>query len=124
MKKILSLVMTVLITVILFIGCGSTTEEIKNSTLDQELSYGTLKDIFDYSKYEVTVKKGEKSIDVTLAYNGEVLRVGIVTGIRNIIERELGKEYSTIKLTIVQEKPQFDNVKYEYRDGKWDKEVE
>lgn len=123
MKKILSLLMVVLIS-ILFIGCGSTTKEIKNSELDQAINNGTLKDIFDYSTYEVTDDNGNKSINVTLAYNDEVLRNGVVTGIRNIVERELSKEYQTINLTIIQEKPQFDSVNYIFKDGKWDKEVE
>ena len=115
--------MVVLIS-ILFIGCGSTTKEIKNSELDQAINNGTLKDIFDYSTYEVTDDNGNKSINVTLAYNDEVLRKGVVTGIRNIVERELSKEYQTINLTIIQEKPQFDSVNYIFKDGKWDKEVE
>lgn len=122
MKKI-SLIMVVLIS-ILFIGCGSTTKEIKNSELDQAINNGTLKDIFDYSTYEVTDDNGNKSINVTLAYNDEVLRKGVVTGIRNIVERELSKEYQTINLTIIQEKQQFDSVNYIFKDGKWDKEVE
>lgn len=123
MKKILSLLLVTILAATLFIGCGSKTEEIKLPNVDKQISNGEIGKIFDYSTYEVTTKGDNKTINVTLAYNGEVLRIGVVNGIRNIIERDLGKDYNKIDLTIMQEKPKFDSVSYTYTNGKWDKEV-
>lgn len=115
MKKIIGILLSILIVGTLFVGCGS--EEIKLPNLDKKVSESIYK--FDYSTYE---KSGDK-IKVTLAYNGDVLRVGPTTAIRNIVEEELSKDYKEIDLTIMQEKPEFNSVNYIYKDGAWDKEV-
>lgn len=124
MKKILVLLSVTLLLAITVMGCGSKTENIKMPDLDKEISSGELGNIFDYSTYEETIKGDKKNIKITLAYNGDVLRVGTITGIRNIIERDLSSKYNEIDLTIIQEKPEFSSVNYIFQDGKWDKDVE
>ncbi|HFK8175744.1 hypothetical protein P5F14_15390 [Clostridium perfringens] len=124
MKKILVLLSVTLLLAVTVMGCGSKTENIKMPDLDKEISSGELGNIFDYSTYEETIKGDKKNIKITLAYNGDVLRVGTITGIRNIIERDLSSKYNEIDLTIIQEKPEFSSVNYIFQDGKWDKDVE
>ncbi|HAT4117524.1 TPA: hypothetical protein I9Z52_002944 [Clostridium perfringens] len=124
MKKILALLSVTLLLAVTVMGCGSKTENIKMPDLDKEISSGELGNIFDYSTYEETIKGDKKNIKITLAYNGDVLRVGTITGIRNIIERDLSSKYNEIDLTIIQEKPEFSSVNYIFQDGKWDKDVE
>ena len=104
------------------IGCGNKTEEIEVPEVTKLLSEGGVN--LDYATYKTTRKKKEKSIKVTAAYNEEVMIVGKVTGIRNIIESNFSNDYSKIELTIIQEEPEFTSVNYIFENGSWNEDVE
>ncbi|WP_133016995.1 hypothetical protein [Clostridium cuniculi] len=103
------------------IGCGNKTEEIEVPEVTKLLSEGGVN--LDYATYKTTEKNEEKTIKVTAAYNEEVMIVGKITGIRNIIESNFSKEYSKIDLTIIQEEPEFTSVNYIFEDGSWNEDV-
>ncbi|WP_024614703.1 hypothetical protein [Clostridium sp. Ade.TY] len=121
MKKIISILLTILVTLSLFVGCGTKTEELKEPTLDKNITFGDLK--LDYSKYTLETKGKQKTLKVELTYKANVMIVGKVEKIRNTIVREFGDKVDEIKLNIKQFKP-IDGVEYTYKDGKWDKPVE
>lgn len=116
MKKIILLLISIICLGIFLVGCGS--EEIKNSELDDKLKFNETIELTG-SKYETNKDK----IDIQLDYKGDILRVGIVTQIRNTIESEFKDDYKEINLLIIQEDP-FESVDYTFKDNKWDKDVE
>lgn len=113
-KYILSFL--IILSVFSLVGCG--TKEIDNSELDEKVKINNTLNLTS-SQYEVK----KSNIDVKLIYNGDILKVGIITQIRNTVEMELKDKYKEIDLTIIQEDP-FDSVNYIFKDEKWDKEVE
>lgn len=120
MKKIARLLLILTLSLGL-IGCGSKIEEIEVPEVTELLAGGGVN--FDYATYKTTVKNGEKTIKVTVAYNDKVLIVGKVVAIRNIIESNFSKEYAKIDLTIIQEEPKFDSVNYTFENGSWNEDV-
>lgn len=116
MKKIFTVIISTIFISLLVVGCG--TKEIKNSELDDKLKFNETIELTG-SKYETNKDK----IDIQLDYKGDILRVGIVTQIRNTIESEFKDDYKEINLLIIQEDP-FESVNYIFKDNKWDKEVE
>ena len=120
MKKI-AILLLILTLSLGFVGCGSKIEEIEVPAVTELLAEGGVN--LDYTTYKTTVKNGEKTIKVTVAYNDEIMIVGKVVGIRNIIESNFSKEYSKIDLTIIQENPEFKSVNYKFENGSWDEDV-
>lgn len=115
MKKIIYLMALIFTISLLVVGCG--TKEVENSELDKKLTFNEALNLTG-SKYYAK----KDSIDVELFYKGDILRVGIITQIRNLIEDELKGKYKKIDLTVTQEDP-FDSVNYIFENNKWDKEV-
>ncbi|CEP43103.1 hypothetical protein [Paraclostridium sordellii] len=115
MKKIIILISLIACSMLFIVGCGA--KEIENSELDKQLTFNEALNLTG-SKYYVK----KDSIDVELFYKGDILRVGIVTQVRNLIEDELKDKYKKIDLTVTQEDP-FDSVNYIFENNKWDKEV-
>lgn len=120
MKKIL-IILVSLIGTMIFVACGSKSEEIEVPEVTKLLADGGVE--LDYATYETTENNDEKSLKVTAVYNDEVMIVGKVVGIRNIIEQNFSNDYSKIDLTIMQNEPEFSSVNYIYEDGSWDKDV-
>lgn len=116
MKKLILLFTLLICTSLFIVGCGS--KEVQNSEFDKQLSFNESLDLTG-SKYYVN----KDSIEIKLFYKGDILRVGIITQIRNLVESELKDKYKKIDLTIIQEDP-FDSVNFIFENNKWDKEVE
>ncbi|WP_338627594.1 hypothetical protein QJR52_06825 [Clostridium baratii] len=121
MKKTIVILMSFVLGITLFVGCGTKTEELKEPTLDKNITFGDLK--LDHSKYTLETKGKQKTLKVELTYKANVMIVGKVEKIRNTIVREFGDKVDEIQLNIGQLKP-IDGVKYIYKDGAWDKPVE
>lgn len=116
------LILLIISSVLLFAACGSKTieKEFTNPELDQELSQGGQ---LDYTTYKEITENGRKRLEVDIAFTslnyGDVLRVGTVEAITNLVEREFAQKYDNIELTIIVENPKYTFVKYQYNDGKW-----
>lgn len=113
-KYILSFL--IILSIFSLVGCG--TKEIDNSELDESVKINDTLNLTG-SQYEVN----KDNIDIKLIYSGDILKVGIITQIRNIVETELKDKYKKIDLTIIQEDP-FESVNYIFENGKWDKDIE
>lgn len=88
--------------------------------LMENINFGKIN--LEYSSFKV-IKKGEKKIvKVDLLYGGRVLIVGIVTRIRNNIEKSFKDQCDEIDLSITQKHP-MDVFECKYIDGTWDKEI-
>ncbi|KHO62682.1 hypothetical protein THYS13_07450 [Thermoanaerobacter sp. YS13] len=122
MKRIL--ILLIISSVLLFAACGSKTieKEFTNPELDQELSQGGQ---LDYTTYKEITENGEKRLEVDIAFTSlnynDVLRVGTVQAIMNLVEREFVPKYNNIKLTIMLENPKYTFVEYRYNNGKWER---
>ena len=121
MKKIISTLILIVLGTSLLVGCGTKTEELKEPTLDKNITFGDLK--LDYSKYILETKGKQKTLKVQLTYKSNVMIVGKIEKIRNTVAREFGDKVNEIQISIKQFKP-VDAVEYTYKDGKWDKPVE
>ncbi|MGB9818979.1 MAG: hypothetical protein ACPLRZ_07695 [Thermovenabulum sp.] len=122
MKRIL--ILLIISSVLLFAACGSKTieKEFTNPELDQELSQGGQ---LDYTTYKEITENGGKRLEVDIAFTSlnynDVLRVGTVEAIINLVEREFAPEYNNIKLTIILENPKYTFVEYQYSNGEWER---
>lgn len=103
------------------IGCGTKTEEIEVPEVTNLLSEGGIR--LDYATYKTTKNNKGNKIEVTVAYDDEVMLVGKIVGIRNIVESNFSKDYSQIELTIIQEKPEYTYVEYVFENGSWNEDV-
>lgn len=106
-EKIIMLVLLVVCSMLCIVGCG-----------DKQLKFNGALNLTE-SKYYAD----KDNIYFQLNYNDDILRVGIITQIRKLVEEELKGKYKNINLIIRQEDP-YDSVNYIFENNKWYKDVE
>lgn len=121
MKRIFNTVIVVTLILVCMTACGKKSEKIDIPEVSNLLSQGSSE--LDYVDYEEIKSKESKNLKIIIAYKNEVMIVGNITAIRNIVESNLKEKYSKIDLTIIQENPTFTSVNYIYSNGDWDKEI-
>lgn len=121
MKKIVSIILVGLICLLTLMACGSSREkELTFPNLDSKLQSGGNE--LKYTTYTEISKGSDKRLEIELDYKNEILLNGTVEAITNIVEEDLGKEYKDIKLTIMQEAPEYDFVEYKYDGESFERE--
>jgi predicted small lipoprotein YifL len=120
MKKFFALLLAAIMCFALA-GCGGSSKEVKFPSVDAKLQSGG--NTLNYSTYKESASGDKKELSVDLDYSGSVLTNGQTKAITNILDSELGRKYSKITVTIMEEKPQHDFVKFEY-DGSEFKRIE
>lgn len=121
MKNIFNILIVLTVITLGITACGKKSEKIDIPEVTKLLTQGLSE--LDYVDYEESTSKESKSLKITIAYKNEVMLVGNITAIRNIVESNLKEIYSEIDLTIIQDEPTFTSVNYIYSNNKWNNDI-
>ena len=121
MKKIFSILLSCIF-IFALVGCGENKEKkIDTTNIEKSFKHNLTTLDLDYVEVIECTEDNEIHLKVDVAYKNEMLNEGVVNAITKLTQKEFDKEYKNIKLKIIQEKP-FDFIKYNYSNGKWNRE--